>query len=194
MILIFGLLTLAQSVMLVLAFIIGGLYYISTNKKSGLYNFNSGVASGQKLLSLEKVDRSSLHGCSAAGISSCHRATVDLGLLKNSPSIELEEVQLEAVRRTNKSVVFQVSCAVCLHTMQAPGAEAVFAWRGEHVAGQLVTWDQVWVLEGCGEGCHMWARQVTPFLCTDTGRQLDGREAFEAAKGNSDSVSRMAEA
>lgn len=120
--------------MWLLAFIIGGLYYKLTNKKLSLSTFNSGVASGQKLLSLERVDRSSLHGCSAAGISSCHRATIDLGILKTSSSIELEGVQLDAVRRTNKSVVFQVRCrlyTLCRRReprLCSPGGESM--WPG----------------------------------------------------------------
>ena len=35
-------------------------------------------------------------------------------------------------------------------------SEAVFAWSGEHVAGQLHMEGQSWVLEGCGRDCFLW--------------------------------------
>ena len=46
---------------------------------------------------------------------------------------------------------------------QAGGAEAVFAWRGQHVAGQLSAEGSTWLLEGCGEACRLWVAPMFVF-------------------------------
>ena len=112
---------------------------------------SSGLSLAQKLLHLhpEDRDRATYPGCSQAGAESCVKTDIDLKLLKTSDSVEMPGgVHLKLSRRTNTSAVFM-----------AEGAEALFAWRDEHIAGQLSTQGTVWSLEGCGDKCFLWIRQ-----------------------------------
>ena len=105
----------------------------------------------QQLLRLhpEDRDRATYPGCSQAGAESCVRTDIDLKLLKTSDSVEMPGgVHLKLSRRTDSSAVFT-----------ARGAEALFTWRDEHIAGQLSTEGAVWSLEGCGHECFLWIRQ-----------------------------------
>ena len=42
---------------------------------------------------------------------------------------------------------------------QSKEAEAIFTWRGPHVAGKVHVRRGTWTLEGCGDQCFLWIKQ-----------------------------------
>ena len=127
---------------------------------------------GQSLLNLRpQDDRSSLIGCSQKGVETCVRADLDINLLKTGDSIKLPDgTKLRISRRGQFSAVFKVIFYTQIDTLQKyinvknGEAEAVFTWKGVHVAGQVHALGESWGLEGCGDGCFLWIKQKNDWL------------------------------
>jgi len=89
--------------------------------------------------------------CHDKSVESCHKAELDINLLKTEEYIELpvgDDLQFRISRRGENSAVFKNG-----------DAEAIFTWTGSHIAGSVHAGGVSWVLEGCGDDCFLWIKQ-----------------------------------
>merc|ERR1711962_620456 len=113
-----------------------------------------GLVSSQSLLTLHNRTKSSYPGCFQPHVETCIRADIDLDLLKTSVTLTLPNAaSLTLSHREQNSAVFM-----------GENSEAVFVWRGNHVAGHLNAGGRSWMLEGCGTGCYLWIGQTNNWV------------------------------
>merc|ERR1711962_455608 len=113
-----------------------------------------GLVSSQSLLTLHNRTKSSYPGCFQPHVETCVRADIDLDLLKTSNTLSLPTApSLTLSHREQNSAVFV-----------GENSEAVFVWRGNHVAGHLNAGGRSWMLEGCGTGCYLWIGETNNWV------------------------------
>jgi len=136
-----------------------------------------GMVSSKNLVTMHSdLKSSNFPGCKQPDVETCVRAEIDLDLLKTSDTVSLPLApNMTMSRRGLQSVVFV-----------GEQSEAVFAWRGDHVAGHLNAEGRSWILEGCGPGCYLWILQTNNWV-DETHRNTTSsvRSSFRSMKTES---------